>query len=148
MWSLKRARRLDNLRVHITPYCSTMTTDKKYQDNLNKLAQRTVDQVAELETIERSAVANYCGQLDDLEKAIGLLRIGHHVGWKVLVLVHNKRTIKKYEQILGINIREFFPEEGPSSERSIGYKIAKNLGNFWKAVSGDIKIENRREIDK
>jgi len=125
-----------------------MTTDKKYQDNLNKLAQRTVDQVAELETIERSAVANYRGQLDDLEKAIGLLRIGHHVGWKVLVLVHNKRTIKKYEQILGINIREFFPEEGPSSERSIGYKIAKNLGNFWKAVSGDIKIENRREIDK
>lgn len=148
MWSLKQAMRLDNLRVHTTPYCLIMTTDKKYQDNLNKLAQRTVDQVAELETIERSAVANYRGQLDDLEKAIGLLRIGHHVGWKVLVLVHNKRTIKKYEQILGINIREFFPEEGPSSDRSIGYTIAKNLGNFWKAVSGDIKIENRREIDK
>lgn len=138
---------LDSLRVHTTPYGQAMNTDIKYQENLKKLAQRTVDQVAELETIERSAVANYRGQLDDLEKAIGLLRMGHHVGWKVLVLVHNKRTIKKYEQILGIKIREFFPEEGPSSDRSIGYKVAIKLGNFWKAVSGDIKIENRRDID-
>jgi hypothetical protein len=31
--------------------------------------------------------------------------------------------------------------------RSIGYRIALKVGNFWKAVSGDITIENRREID-
>jgi len=124
-----------------------MITEKKHQENLKKLAKRTIGQAAELETIERNAVANYHGTLDDLEKAIGMLRIGHHVGWKVLVLVHNKRTIKKYEQILNIKIRDFFPEEGPSADRSIGYKVAQKLGNFWKAVSGDIKIEHRRDID-
>lgn len=68
------------------------------------------------------------------------------MGWRVLVLIHNKRTIRKYEDILDINVREFFPAEASQSHRSVGYSIAKKIGNFWKAVSGDIKIDNRREI--
>ncbi|MCC6834474.1 MAG: hypothetical protein IT213_05770 [Cytophagales bacterium] len=92
------------------------------------------------------AVENFRGQADELENAIGMLMIGRIYGWKVLVIVHNKRTIKKYETILGINIREMFPPEGPLAHKSLGYKIASGLSNFWKAVSGDIKINNRREI--
>jgi predicted regulator of amino acid metabolism with ACT domain len=125
-----------------------MITKEKHQENLDKLAKLTVAQAAELERIERDAVADFRGIFDDLEKAIGMLRIGHHLGWKVLVLIHNKRTIKKYEKILNIKIRDIFPEEGPSADRSIGYKVAQKLGNFWKAVSGDIKIEQRRDIDE
>ncbi len=30
----------------------------------------------------------------------------------------------------------------------MGYNVAKGLGNFWKAVSGDLKVENRREISQ
>ncbi|SFL37823.1 hypothetical protein SAMN05216302_10726 [Nitrosomonas aestuarii] len=97
-------------------------------------------------TIIDEAVENYRGQADELENAIGMLMIGRIYGWKVLVIVHNKRTIKKYESILGINIREMFPPEGPLAHKSLGYRIASKLSNFWKAVSGDIKIENRREI--
>ena len=69
----------------------------------------------------RSNSRGFSGMFDDLEAALGVLRIGHHLGWRVLVLIHNKRTIRKYEEILGIDVREFFPAEGPSCERSIGY---------------------------
>lgn len=118
------------------------------EDNLAKLAPITVAQAAELDRIERHAIACFRGQVEELESALGMLRLGYHVGWRVLVLVHNKRTIKKYEKILGIKIREQFPETGPSAERSLGYRMAKRIGSFWKIVSGDIKVEGRRVIDE
>lgn len=123
------------------------TTPERYEQNKKMLCNRTLEEEAELARVEREAIANFSGYLDDLEAALGMLRIGHHFGWRVLVLIHNKRTIRKYEEILGINIREFFPAEGPSVERSVGYKIARTLGNFWKAVSGSVKIEDRRVIE-
>lgn len=96
--------------------------------------------------IDRAA-EKFRGQADELENAIGMMMIGRLVGWKILVIVHNKRTIRKYEEILGIDIREMFPEEGPLAYKSLGYRLARSMSNFWKAVSGDIKIENRRELD-
>jgi hypothetical protein len=103
-------------------------------------------QLAELDAIEKRAVLEFHGPFDELEKAIGILRLGHHFGWRVLVLVHSKRTIRKYEEILGITFREFFPAEGPSASRSMGLRMAEKFDNFWKIVSGDIKIEHRSEI--
>jgi hypothetical protein len=101
-------------------------------------AQSLVKKVEEVST-------NYKGLFDELENAIGMLMIGRLVGWKVLVLIHNKRTIKKYEEILGINIREYFPAEGPLIGKSVGYEIVQKIGNFWKAVSGDLKDDDLRE---
>jgi hypothetical protein len=96
--------------------------------------------------IVNDALERFKGNADELEKAIGMLMFGDYVGWKVLVIIHNKRTIRKYEEILGISVREFFVEEGPIALRSLGYSVAKDLGNFWKAVSGDVSIEDRREL--
>lgn len=89
---------------------------------------------------------DFTGQFGELESAIGMLFLGPLVGWKVLILLHNKRTIRKYEQILGINIREAFPPEGPYSYKSLGYEIAQKMQNFWKAVSGEVPIDRRREL--
>lgn len=118
--------------------------------NLHALAPLTQEQVWELHQIERNAFARFSGTFEEVEAAIGMLHLGFHMGWKPLVLIHNKRTIRKYEEILGINIREFFPPEGPSVSRSRGYTIAKAIGNFWKAVSGEVKDDElkaqRREI--
>jgi hypothetical protein len=95
------------------------------------------------------ATKEYVGTFDELESAIGMYMIGRLVGWRVLVLIHNKRTIRRYQEILGdINIREIFPEEGPLAHKSIGLEFVKKLGNFWKAVSGEIKVEDRRELVK
>lgn len=88
----------------------------------------------------------YRGDFGDLEAALGMMAIGHLVGWRVLVLIHNKRTIKKYEQILDIEVRSEFPEEGPLAAKSLGLELAKKLGSFWKAVSGDVSVEGRREF--
>ena len=94
------------------------------------------------------AIKDFEGNLDDLESALGMYLLGRHFGWKPLLIVHNKRTIRKYEAILKINIREEFEEEGPDAERSIGYGFAKKLSNFWKVVSGDQAVDDRRTAIK
>lgn len=104
------------------------------------------DLASEVSAIADKAALGFAGSFDELEKAIGMLFLGRLFGWKVLVLLHNKRTIRKYEQILGIDIRERFPEEGPLAQKSVSYKAVKELGQFWKAVSGDLKLDNRRDV--
>lgn len=103
---------------------------------------------SDLDRIEQEAFSFYEGTFDDLEKAIGMLRLGHHTGWKPLALIHSKRTIAKYEEILGIKFREYFPPEGPSADRSFAWQYAKKLSNFWKAVSGDIPVPDRQQVVK
>lgn len=120
-------------------------TSAEFRKNLNRLADLDQDQVWEMYQIERNALARFSGQLDEFEAAVGMLHLGYHLGWKPLILIHNKRTIRKYEEILGINVREMFKDEGPSAERSLGYLIAKKLGNFWKAVSGELKDDQLRQ---
>jgi hypothetical protein len=89
---------------------------------------------------------SFVGQIDELENAIGMLFIGRLFGWKVLALVHNKRTIRKYEEILGINVRKEFPEVGPLASKSVGFEFVEKVGQFWKGVSGDIPVPERRDI--
>ena len=94
------------------------------------------------------AIKEFQGDMGELESAIGMYLLGRLVGWKVLVLIHNKRTIKKYEEILGIEIRKEFLEEGPFVEKSVGYQITKKLNTFWKAVAGEVKLEHRRDLER
>jgi len=51
--------------------------------------------------------------------------MGEHVGQRILLIIHNKRTIRKYEEILNIEVREFCPVVGPGADRSVGYAWAK-----------------------
>jgi hypothetical protein len=111
-----------------------------------RLTFLTPEQKAKLQEIEDNAIISFAGSIDELESALGMLRIGHHFGWKVLYLIHSKKTVRKYEEILGIKVREIFPETGASSDRSIGLSLAIKASNFWKVVSGEEKIENRRKI--
>ena len=113
-------------RVHVP-----MPSPPEAQDQIKRIIEITKD---------------FQGQFDELESALGMYVMGPLVGWKVLVLIHNKRTIKKYEEILGIKVREAFPAEGPLAHKSIGLELAKKIGNFWKAVSGEEKIDGRREL--
>ena len=102
------------------------------------------ERLEQLASIVNSAIDRFEGSFDELEKAIGMLMFGDYVGWKVLVLLHSKSTLKKYESILNISVRDFYPPETPVSERSNGYRLAKSLGKFWKVVSGDEQVEDRR----
>lgn len=93
----------------------------------------------QLLSIVNKAIDEFGGNSQELKGAIGTLFIGQHYGWKVMVLIHDKKTIRKYEEILGVSFREVMPELGEMSERSFAWKAASKLGNFWKAVKGEYK---------
>ncbi len=85
------------------------------------------------------AIFNFSGSLDELEGALGMYMIGRHFGWKVLYVIHSKKTIRKYEEILDIAVRDEFDETGPDAQRSLGYRAVEFTSNFWKSItSGQI----------
>jgi hypothetical protein len=106
----------------------------------------TPEQQARLADIEAGAIARFTGDLTQLEAALGMLRMGHYFGWKVLYILHSKKTVRTYEEILDIRIRDEFEPTGPSSYRSLGLAIAEKYTNFWKVAGGDIKIPKRRDV--
>lgn len=112
----------------------------------SKVAKLSPEQEEQLKKIEIEAIADFQGDLSQLEAALGMLRLGHHVGWKVLYIVHSKKTIRTYEDILKIRVRDLFDETGPSSYRSFGFALAQKFSNFWKVAGGDIKISRRKDV--
>ena len=118
---------------------------KKRKGNLHPV---TKDEAKRIVDLLDKALVNFDGSAEEIEQAIGFYVVGRHIGWRPLVVMHNKRTIRKYEDILGIKIREEFQPEEPDAERSTAYRIAKTLSNFWRAVSGDEKIPaDRHELE-
>jgi hypothetical protein len=124
-----------------------MKISKHYKASLKKLPKLTKNQLDDIHEIERHAICKFSGQLHELESALGMLKLGYALGWKVLYIIHNKRTIRKYEEILDINVKEFFDEEGAIADRNYAFIFYKKWGQFWKIVSGDVKVEKRKEIE-
>ncbi len=91
-----------------------------------------------------NACANYAGNVDQLMSAIGMLHIGHFYGWRFLYIAFSKRTIANNEKILSIKFRSYLPELGEFSFASQGLSNSLQHANFWKCVSGDIKIKDRK----
>ncbi|HVB66058.1 MAG TPA: hypothetical protein VND01_00010 [Candidatus Acidoferrales bacterium] len=89
-------------------------------------------------TLVSKITKSYRGSIHELERAIGVLFIGDEFGWKVLYLCHDKKTLRKYEEILGVDFREIFPERGPLARKSLGLALADKAGEFWKAAKGGI----------
>ena len=118
------------------------------KDPAERVHPLTADQETRLRHIENQAIVDFKGDLTQLEAALGMLRMGFHFGWKVLYIIHSKKTVRNYESILKIRIREEFPEDGPSSYRSVGLNLAQRYSNFWKVVGGTIKIPRRRDVSE
>lgn len=124
-----------------------MQSSPNYKQNLAVQSTLSEEKLRELEKIEQAAIARFVGDLGELESALGMLRLGQQYGWRVMYLLHSKATIRKYEKILDVSVKEIMPEEGPSAHRSAGFRVFKKLGQFWKIVSGEKKIENKRVVD-
>ena len=100
----------------------------------------------ELFQIAENAILNYSGDIDVLNSALGMLFTGYYFGWRFLYIVHSKRTVRKYEKVLNIKVTEYLESVGPLSNRSAGLAEANKHSNFWKCVSGDIQIQDRKLI--
>ena len=94
------------------------------------------------------AVKDFSGDLTTLESAIGMFIVGRKMGWKVMLLVHDKKTIRHYEKILGLSVRDELPEVGPWAHKSVAWKLVQKVSNFWKAVKGEIPGIRTPEISK
>lgn len=81
------------------------------------------------------AIRQRCDNIDELEKALGMYMIGFHFGWKVLYVLHSKATIRKYESILGITVRDTFDEFGPDADRTNAYQVIQSVNSFWAWIS-------------
>src|SRR6218665_2142971 len=91
-----------------------------------------------LAVIDR-AVDQFDGNLDELESAVGMLMLGRHYGWRVMLLIHSPNTIRKYLKILGIkNLRDVLPEVGVLAHRSTASRMVDGTKNFWKVVRGQL----------
>lgn len=106
----------------------------------------TMTEHNQLMRIAQTAILNYFGDIDVLNSALGMLFTGHYCGWRFLYIVHSKRTVRKCEKVLNIKVTEYFEPTGQLSHRSAGLAEANKHSNFWKCVSGDIQIPNRKLI--
>jgi hypothetical protein len=111
-----------------------LTGEQKVLLNLPKIQ----DTIALMEIVHR-AIANFEGKAQHLERAIGALFMGYHFGWRAVRVFHAYRTVKQYEDILGIDMRETFDEEGPAAFRSVGYVQAESVG-FYPYINSAIDI--------
>ena len=95
------------------------------------------------------AVDQFDGNLDELESAVGMLMLGRHSGWRVILLIHSPNTIREYLKILGLkNLREVLPEVGVLAHRSTAWRLVDGTKNFWKVVRGQLSGIRSPRVDR
>lgn len=107
----------------------------------------TDEELLELAKIANGAIETFRGDGRELQSALGMLFVGRRFGWRVLFLVHDRKTIRKYQQILNIDVREQFPAVGDRAGKSLAYIAVQKVSNFWKAVRGEIKGVKTPQIE-
>lgn len=87
------------------------------------------------------------GQLDDLYKIVGMIVIGRLYGWRVVRLVSTRRLWAHANRYFG-DVKEFMPERGKYAHKSLGLKIADELGEFRNIVLGVVSVpaEEKKKI--
>lgn len=98
----------------------------------------------ELVALVQNSFERFRGTADTWESAVGMLFVGKLMGWKIVHLVHSQATVKKYEKILGIDVKEDFDPTTKNSRRSYAWRAIEGFSNFWKAVKGETDIKNAR----
>lgn len=93
------------------------------------------------------AINDFEGDSAVLGAAIGALMIGRHIGWKPLLLIYDRKTIKKYEASLQLEFREVLPEVGKYAERSEAWRSTQESGGFWRVVKGEIAGIRSKHLD-
>lgn len=97
----------------------------------------------ELVAAIEAGIKGFGGYVPTLESAIGALFVGKVIGWKVLRLVHNDKTIRRYEKILGVRFEVQMEQETNLSKKSYGWLLAKKLDAFSKLIRGEMSYAKR-----
>jgi hypothetical protein len=103
----------------------------------------------QLMAVINKAIDRFHGDSSQLESAIGAAIIGQHYGWKVMMLIHSRSTLKRYSEILLVkDIRKLMPPTGTLSHRSVAWKLVEGTKNFWKAVRGELSGIKSTQVER
>lgn len=80
--------------------------------------------------------AMFKGDARKLEAALGAYVIGQLYGWRALYMVHTQAHCRKLEAILGARFSDLCPESTSITHRSLGIRIAEQIGSFWRVARG------------
>jgi hypothetical protein len=84
----------------------------------------------------------YNGSVDVFESAVGALIVGRFAGFDGLRVIHNSKTLRKYEVILGgVSFKQMLAPRTPESRRVNGIRYAESFKQFWKALAGGVASE-------
>ncbi|MEQ1531489.1 MAG: hypothetical protein ABL925_19410 [Methylococcales bacterium] len=109
---------------------------------------RLLDLDDEVEQIILQKMRDFRGVGSTLESALGALVIGQFFGWRVLKLLHNPATYRRYENALGIKFKDVCPPITDLGKRkSIGYAITEKLGSFWSVIMGKNKVPDKGSFE-
>ena len=117
-------------------------------DRLPESERKLLDLDPETEQRILQALDDIQGMGTTIESALGALVIGQYFGWRVLRLMHNPATYRKYEKVLGIKFQEHcLPITAIGKQRSIGYAITEAIGSFWAVIMGKRKVTDKGVIE-
>ena len=89
----------------------------------------------------------YHGDATEFERAVGAYVLGLSMGWKPLLLIHDRKVVRKYGGILGLDFKERLPEVGEIAHRSVAWRLVQKVSSFWKAAKGEIAGVRSNLID-
>jgi len=137
----RRSRQAQSLHGRFslsTHACSIRTRSRK------SMAKKLSDQ--ELVSAIAKAVEKYKGYVPSLEGAIGALFVGKTMGWEVLLLMHNRSTLNKFQKILEIDFQDQMKDRTDFSRKSFAWVWSEKMNNFWKLAKGEIGYSKRSQI--
>lgn len=95
----------------------------------------------EFMAICNKAYKDFKGDVREFERAVGTLYVARYIGWKPIYLIQDRKSLKKYEDYLGIKFQEVTDPAGKDADRSVAWsllqKAKEKLTNFWAVVRGE-----------
>jgi len=95
---------------------------------------------ADVEDSVVQAVLDYRGMAPKVADALGALAFGQLYGWRGVMMIYSRSTVRGYEQALGITFKDHMPDRTEVSDRILGVRVADELGRFWAVVKGEISV--------
>lgn len=82
--------------------------------------------------------ADFKGQIDDLQAAVGLVMVGRLYGWRVMRLACSRRHWIVSCKLFG-DLKQILPERGVLAHKSVGLMVVDKAGDYWDYINGVIK---------
>lgn len=94
--------------------------------------------------IER--IRTFKGLGTTLESAVGAYVLGNVYGWRAVFMMHNQKTVARYNKILGFRIQDVCPEYTKFSDRFFAIRAARKASSFWAVAKSG--FSNKGVIDR